>query len=379
MSQRPTIAILGAGPAGLTAATMLTRAGWQCSVFEADQSARSRDQGGSLDLHPNEGQLALKKAGLWDAFMQVARHEDQDQQSIDHASGAVLRREAPEPGMGERPEIDRIVLRELLLQPMPTTVVRWGQSVTAVVARADGRHELFGVAGSLGRFDLVIGADGAWSAARAALTDIRPHYTGITFVELWLTDVDRRHPEKARLVGHGTMFSLHGGAGIIAQRNGNALVRVYAAFRTTPEEGDRPDRTLASITKLALLARFEGWSPALLSLIADADSIAAVRPIVALPNPLGWPSRPGLTLLGDAAHVMPPLGVGVNLAMLDAAELAEALIGSTHWRDAVTLSERNMLARAEPLAASIGAAFQDMFSVQGEQILLDNMGSHPAD
>lgn len=119
--------------------------------------------------------------------------------------------------------------------------------------------------------------------------------------------------------------------------------------------------------------------PALLSLIADADRIAAVRPIVALPNPLGWPSRPGLTLLGDAAHVMPPLGVGLNLAMLDAAELAEALIGSTHWRDAVTLSERNMLARAEPLAASIGAAFQDMFSAQGEQTLLDNMGSHPAD
>ena len=376
MPEHISIAILGAGPAGLTAANILTRHGMSCRVFEADGSARSRDQGGSLDLHPDEGQRALEKAGLLDTFMAIARHEHQDQRVIDHATGAVLRLDSPEPGTGTRPEIDRIVLRELLLKPLSADVVQWGKLVTNVLARPGGRYTLHHAAEPLGTFDLVIGADGAGSIVRAALTTARPIYTGITFVELWLEAVDQRHPALAALVGNGTLFALHGGSGIIAQRNGNGVVRVYAAFRTLPEETDRPDQTLANITRAALLSRFNGWAPALLSLISEADRIAAVRPIVALPTPLGWVGKAGLTLVGDAAHVMPPLGVGVNLAMLDAAELAEALVSGENWRSAVAAYEQVMIARADRIATSLDVAFQEMFSDQGAAAALDDMDSH---
>lgn len=66
--------------------------------------------------------------------------------------------------------------------------------------------------------------------------------------------------------------------------------------------------------------------------------------------PHTWEHTPGVTLLGDAAHLMPPLGVGVNLAMLDAAELALALAGSATVDDAVRRYEERMLPRSAEIA-----------------------------
>lgn len=361
MPQVPTIAIIGAGPAGLTLANILQRHGWRADVFEADAAIDARDQGGSLDLHPGQGQRALAQAGLLDAFMAVARHEDQETRLVHHATGAVLREEIPAAGMGERPEIDRLALRQLLLRPLDAGTVRWGRRLEDVIPRADGRHGLRCAGGEMGPYDLVIGADGAWSRVRAALTPAQPVYCGVTFVELWLHDVDRRHPEAAARVGHGTMFSRHRGNGIVAQRNGNATVRVYAALRTGPQAGSRPDPALAGIGKDALLARFAGWSPSLLALIAEADRIAAVRPIVSLPAGTRWPHRTGLTAVGDAAHVMRSLGVGVNLAMQDAAELAEALVSGDDWRAAQRRSEAAMLDRAAAVATQCIESLDELF------------------
>lgn len=362
MPQRPTIAIVGAGPGGLTAANILARSGWSFDVFEADPSAASRDQGGTLDLHPEDGQLALMRAGLLGEFLALARHDDQEQRVRDFATGNILREDIPKPGEGNRPEIDRSVLRELMLSRLKPGLIHWGAPIDEVVALADGRHELRAACGTYGPYDLVIGADGAWSKCRTALTSIRPNYTGITFVELWLSDVDRAHPAHSLLVGRGSMFSFHGGIGIVAQRNGNANVRVYVAFRSEPEHSVRPDVALANMTKDQLLAKFAGWAPSMRALISDCDVIAAVRPISALPAPLAWPHRDGVTLLGDAAHVMPPLGLGVNLAMLDASDLAGALVcGGNDWRSAVTRYESQMLDRAAPLAAQTAVAFEAWF------------------
>lgn len=374
MPQRPSIAIIGAGPAGLTAANIFRNHGWDFTIFEADASATSREQGGSLDLHPLEGQLALEKAGLLALFMANARHEGQEQRIADHKTGALLHHELPEPGISERPEIDRLVLRELLLTPLDENSIRWNTRLEKVSARPDGKYELYTTSGVAGLFDLVVGADGAGSKVRAALTDVRPIYTGITFVELILNNVDDCHPDEAERVGHGSLFALHDNKGIIAQRNGNDIIRVYAAFRTLPEETDRPDKTLSGLSTGELLARFEGWSPLLLSLIAKAERVVAVRPIVTLPAAHRWPQQDGLTLIGDAAHVMPPLGVGVNLAMLDAAELAEALTNGADWQQAVRQSEDVMLKRSGVISAQCVSALQYMFSAEGSQAALNNMG-----
>lgn len=64
----PRIAIIGAGPRGLTLARILQRNGIQCTVFELDQDRYAQDQGGIVDLHPESGQLALHEASLFEDF-----------------------------------------------------------------------------------------------------------------------------------------------------------------------------------------------------------------------------------------------------------------------------------------------------------------------
>ncbi len=369
----PRIAIVGAGPGGLCAANLLHRAGWPVTVFEGDAAFDARDQGGTLDLHPDGGQLALAKAGLLEDFLAVARHEDQGQRVLDHATGAVLREEIPEEGTGDRPEIDRVLLRQLLLRPLGEGVVRWGEPVDAVLSDDSGAHFLRLRDEVAGPFDLVIGADGAWSRVRSALAEQQPTYTGVTFVELWFSQVDERHAALSERVGRGSVFSLHDCAGLFAQRNGGGTIRVYAAFRSCESDTDRPDKALAGITLAELRTRFDGWSPALLDLIDKADRIAAIRPIVALPVDFRWTHKPGLTLLGDAAHVMPPMGEGVNLAMLDAAELAESLIGAADWRQATEAYELAMLERSNRIASETREAFAQWFSAEGANSLLAHM------
>lgn len=360
MSQQPSIAIIGAGPAGLTAANVLHRHHWRCKVFEADASASARDQGGTLDLHAGEGQRALETAGLLEQFIAMARHEDQGQRLIEPITGKVIREFHPTPGEGNRPEIDRTELRDLLLNSLPRETVDWNSQVRSVKKKSDGSISIQMADGRIENFELVIGADGTWSKVRKALSSQLPSYTGITFIELWLEDIDRTHPALAELVGHGTMFSLDGSAGIIAQRNGNAKVRVYAALRLDADIS-LPSSQIR-IGKPELLSRFVGWSPSITALLEAANQIAAIRPIMTFPAEFNWPHQSGITLVGDAAHVMPPLGAGVNLSMLDAAELAEEIVLAKDWRDALESAERNMRIRSRPIAQACIESFQEMFS-----------------
>lgn len=176
---RHRIAVVGSGPAGLTFARVLHRHGHPVTVLERDPARDARPPGGTLDLREGMGQLALDKAGLLAEFQALSRPEGQAMRILD-TDGAVLRDWQPGPDDRANPEIDRGQLRDLLLGPLD---VRWGRGVTQVVPGtrhgvlvhfADGRQETF---------DLVVGADGAWSRIRPAVSPAAPHYTGVTCVE----------------------------------------------------------------------------------------------------------------------------------------------------------------------------------------------------
>jgi 2-polyprenyl-6-methoxyphenol hydroxylase-like FAD-dependent oxidoreductase len=369
------IAIVGAGPAGLTAARILQTSGLDTDVFEAENNIDARTQGGTLDLHPDSGQHALERASLMASFRAVARYEDQGTRLLDFATATPLFEEVPSPGEGDRPEIDRKALRRLLLDNLAPGTVTWGARLRDVAQEQDGRHRLVFADRATEPYDLVVGADGAWSKVRAVLSDVMPNYTGVTFIEFWIDDVDHLHPEIARLVGRGTMFALHAGRGLVAQRNGSGHLRIYAVLQAangwSAEQGldpAEPARLRQNLTHL-----FLDWSPRLLALIEHALEVAFVRPIVALPVDFRWSTVPGITLVGDAAHVMPPVGRGVNLAMLDAADLADELSRLTDWHEATSRFEAKMMQRAQAESAEARIGFLDLFGMNAPRSALEHM------
>ncbi len=365
MSEQLNIAIAGAGPGGLTLARILHNHGIAAAIFEREGYPAVRPQGGSLDMHVETGQYAIKRAGLNSAFQKIARYEDQEFRVYDK-SGAL--RFLDESNEGDRPEVDRGHLRQMLLDSLPPQVIRWGHELKEVEAQADGRFTLLFKDGTRAEgFDLVVGADGAWSRVRPLVSDVRPVYSGVSFVELSIPDADTRYPQIARLVGHGLMFALGDSKAIIGHRDADAHVGVYAGFRV-PE-------TAVHRTRANLEVEFAGWADELRQVIRCCDEGTAVRPIYALPIGHRWENRCGVTLLGDAAHLMSPFsGEGANLAMRDGADLAFALIeGGSDWTGAVKAFEEKMFARAEVAAVGAREGLEDTFSENGLAHLLKHV------
>ncbi len=233
MNRTPTptpIAIIGAGPGGLTCARVLQLHGIDVTVYDADASATVRNQGGTLDMQPDTGQHALRAAELWDEFANLARPEGEQMRLVARDGGIVFDSAPPEEGRGN-PEIDRGQLRAILLNSLAPQTIRWGHKLERAEPIGDGRHRLHFAHGDTAEADLLIGADGAWSRVRRLLSDAVPVYTGVTFVETGLEDADLRHPELAQLAGSGTMMALDDNLGIVAQRNSGGHIRVYAGMR----------------------------------------------------------------------------------------------------------------------------------------------------
>jgi len=317
------VTIIGAGLGGLVLARVLHVHGIAATIYEAEPSAEARTQGGQLDIHEHDGQVALAAAGLIDEFRAIIHEGGQATRVLD-LNGAVVF-EQPDDGAGGRPEALRGGLRRILLESLPAATIQWGKKLTGVAALGDGRHALAFADGSIVRTELLVGADGAWSKVRPLLSDAEPEYVGTSFVETYLHDADVRHPEAAEAVGGGAMFALAPGQGIFAHREAGAILHAYVALNRPAEWFAGIDFTDAAAATARVAAEFDGWAPTLTALITDGEAAPVLRALHALPTGHRWERVPGVTLLGDAAHLVPPAGEGANLAMLDGAELGAAI------------------------------------------------------
>ncbi|WP_441256316.1 FAD-dependent oxidoreductase [Bradyrhizobium sp. 482_C4_N1_1] len=352
--QKGGIAIIGGGPGGLMLARVLQHHGVAATVFEREARTFERQQGGSLDIHEPSGQWALKVAGLHDRFRELARY--------DHQGGAIYdehgrkRFEEPDFGSGTRPEIDRSQLRQILLDSLETDVVRWGVKIVEISKKATERFDVMGEAGLLGTFDLVVGADGAWSRVRPLLTAVKPAYSGVVAYDIRITSVDERHPDLAAMLPRGKISAIGHHRGLMAQRSSRGEIHIYLML-PVPEKDLLPGPVnLGSVETARCDMRnlLQGWAPSLLRFVEAFDELPIQRPIVGLPAGFTWPHQHGVTLIGDAAHVMAPFGgEGVNLALQDAAELGLALARHGISDSRIEDVERRMMRRAEP-AATIG-------------------------
>ncbi len=345
-----TVTIIGAGLGGLTLARVLHIHGIPATVYEADASAEARTQGGQLDMHEHNGQVALEAAGLTDEFRAIIHQGGSASRALDQHANVLL--DDPDDGTSGRPEALRGDLRRILLDSLPSGTVQWGRKLVSVSTLDAGKHELQFADGSTVHTEILVGADGAWSKVRPLLSDAKPEYSGTTFIETYLYDVDERHTATAEAVGSGAMYALSPGKGIVAHRETGDILHTYVELNRTAHWVDAIDFGDAATAKVAVAAEFDGWAPELTALITDGDSTPIPRMIYTLPDAHRWDRVPGVTLLGDAAHLMPPSGEGANLAMLDGAELGQAI--AAHPGDietALGVYEAAMFPRSEAEAA----------------------------
>jgi 2-polyprenyl-6-methoxyphenol hydroxylase-like FAD-dependent oxidoreductase len=344
------VTIVGAGLGGLTLARVLHVHGIPAAIYEAEPSAEARTQGGQLDIHEHNGQLALEAAGLTDEFRAIIREGGEASRVLDQHGTVLL--DEPDHGTGGRPEVLRGDLRRILLDSLPDEMIQWGRKVTDVEPLGDGRHKLTFADGSSVTTSLLVGADGAWSKIRPLLSGAKPEYVGTTFIETYLYDADERHSATAEAVGGGAIYALAPGKGIVAHREAGNILHTYVELNRPAEWIAGIDFTDATAATARVAAEFDGWAPELTALITEGETAPVPRTIYALPNGHRWDRVAGVTLLGDAAHLMPPSGEGANLAMFDGAELGQAI--AAHPDDietALTEYEEALFPRSESEAA----------------------------
>ncbi|KAJ9205869.1 hypothetical protein DTO164E3_1122 [Paecilomyces variotii] len=385
----PDIAIIGAGPCGLTFARLLELNNINYIIFERDASSTPtpQHQGGTLDLHPKTGQLALKRAGLFEEYSKIARWNAGTGVVMDPAGKTYVNFDKG----AEGPEIDRVQLRRLLLDSVPEEKIRWDHAVKAVekVESGAGWVIRFADGSTAAGFKLIVGADGAWSKIRPLITPAKPVYSRKMYIEGRIPQGNPRYAAVNAVTGAGTMMAMGAGKQLAVQQVADGSYRVYLGLQV-PEDFPRNIIDISSTesaknTFLSSSEFFADWAPDLKEIIANTEgplrSWAMHRMLV---ESMGWTRVRGLALIGDAAHVSTPfVGEGVNWAMYDALVLADRIVeqykrtgdGVADEDDqlerAVAQYEEEMFPRAKDFIERCMASEELCFSEDAAQRLAD--------
>jgi 2-polyprenyl-6-methoxyphenol hydroxylase-like FAD-dependent oxidoreductase len=164
----------------------------------------------------------------------------------------------------------------------------------------------------------------------------------------------------------------------LVHRYANGTLQTYVALNKPEAWINAIDFTNPSSALKRIAAEFEGWAPHLRTLIADTDTEPVVRRIYALPIEHRWERVRGVTLVGDAAHLMSPFsGEGANLAIYDGAELEKALcahLGDTEA--ALKEYEGALFPRSASVAAQTARNHTRFFGDDAPQSVVELFAGH---
>jgi len=372
------IAIVGGGPGGLTLARLLQINEADVKVYERDLNKNVRVQGATLDLHEDSGLKALEQAGLMDAFEKHYRPGAEKFRILDkHATilydeHASIKKE-PFGSAHFRPEIDRGPLRKILLDSLNPETVVWDSNFSSM-QRIGEKYQLEFKNGFTATADIVIAADGANSKIRPYITPVKPFYAGLTAIEGSVYNAAAEAPQVNALLQGGKLFVLGDAKTLIVSAKGNGSLQFYPAFTTGENWIKESYIDFTDNKQLAawFTKEFAGWDKIWLELFENAEPNFTPRPLYCMPVDQTWDAMPNLTLLGDAAHLMPPYaGEGVNMAMLDALELCNCLTDASFagTQNAIAFYEKQMRARASEVTKITLDQTEALHSAEG----LNNM------
>ena len=330
------------------------------TIFESEPAANVRNQGGTLDLHDESGLLALKEAGLYEDFLKLARFDGDGLAVCDKNLLCYLNLKATKEGSWfsqGKPEVDRALLRQLLYDCLPKETIRWGCRLRSVDPDTLDLRFDHGIERD---YDLLIGAEGGWSKTRLLLTQEKPYFSGVGGHNLIIPDAAKRFPDLDKMVNRGSIFSFSDGSVVMGQQMGDKSIYVSVWGVRSENWMDEADYDVhdGKQVKAALAKTYKNWEPKVQKLMAAADDDSVIsRSLFMLPVGFRWNHKPGVTLLGDSAHLMTPfIGEGVNTAMRDAVELANAIEaaikeggGKEHLDRRIKQYEEEMFERVTPI------------------------------
>lgn len=378
------IAIIGGGPGGLSLARLLQLKGAKVKIYERDLNKYARVQGSPLDLHEGSGLAAIRKAGLLEEFKQnflpgadktlimnekaMISYSDHDKDMKESFGDEYF-----------RPEIDRGSLRKILLDSLKPQTVVWDSHFLSMEKQNEGWKLNFKNKDSV-YADLVIGSDGANSKVRPYITDVTPIYSGIIMLEGNIPHSETKVPIIDSLIDGGKIMAFGNEKNILMGQKGNGDLGFYISFKAS--ENWSAESNLDFYNKSQVLewfkVNFSEWSNIWHQLLENIEPPYIPRPIFYMPLDQNWESRPNLTIIGDAAHVMPPFaGEGANMAMLDALELSEHLTSESNSLDqAISDFEINMKMRASKATRESLENGEKMHSANALETMLQFFGAH---
>jgi len=318
------IAIIGGGPVGLTTARILQINGANVTVYERDINAEARTSGGTLDIHSDSGQYAIQKAGLMDAFLQYARPTGEKMADLD---GNITSDEMPnETNAFSRPEIDRNDLRKIMLDNLEENTVIWNSQLINL-EKAENQYILEFNNGTKTTADFVIVANGGRSNARKFVSDQEPKLSGTYIIQGEISNPDQDYPEFKPKYGNGNVMAMGEHKMFYTHTMRDGSIHFGVSFKADEnwvlnnEIDFKNDKAVISF----LNKTFENWSDDYKKFFASASDFSGL-PLRLFSLEESWKQHSNITLVGDAAHLMPPFaGEGVNMGLFDAFHLTENL------------------------------------------------------
>jgi 2-polyprenyl-6-methoxyphenol hydroxylase-like FAD-dependent oxidoreductase len=368
------VAILGGGPGGLTLARLLQLKGAEVKVYERDFSKESRVQGAIVDLHFDSGLKVMTAAGLLDSFKKVYMRGADKYRMVDKNANIYIDEKNNDSddfnNENFRPEIDRGVLRNLLIDNLLPDTVVWDSHFISMEQINDSWGLKF-KNGIIAFADIVIGSDGHLSKVRPYVTEIQALYSGATIIQGEIENPEIECPDIYKLVDNANLIAMDIGKTIAAQPMANGGLTFYAAslypenwIKNSDINFQNPDEVYTYLIKY-----YEGWNPIFFNLFKACKKFV-IRPLNYFPLDQNWEAKSNVTLIGDAAHLMPPSGEGVNTAMLDALDLSECLSNEEFpdLKTAIEMYETQMRSRAAVLAEEAIKGIKDFASPSEESI-----------